>query len=301
MKVVLAISGGVDSMVLLDIFGSAELLGRAKTDNEMCIMVATFDHGTRPSAKDDAEFVRKKCIDYNLECYVGQGELGEGASEEVARESRYKFLRGVAEGRDNDAAVIYTAHHLDDLVESVAINLIRGTGWRGLAALDTPGIRRPFLETEYMPNSLQDLVPFDKKAIQKYAANFEIDYRQDPTNYEDNYLRNRVREKLNDFNEKQAIYELWRKQKELKHEIDKLVAELLPKRGAAWQRSWFDNLDEKVALELLRAGALQAGISATRPQLQNFLKAIRTYAPGKSFNLPNDKLVKFSKSEFYLD
>jgi len=301
MKVVLAISGGVDSMVMLDVLGSAELPERAKTDDGVRVVVATFDHGTRPSAKVDAEFVRKKCANYNLECYVGRGELGEDVAEEAARESRYKFLREVAEKGSDCAPVIYTAHHLDDLVESVAINLIRGTGWRGLAVLDTPGIRRPFLEPESMPETWRKLVPFDKKAIQKYAAKFEIPYRQDPTNYEDNYLRNRVRDKLKDFGKKREIYELWRKQKKLKREIDKLMAELLPKRGVAWQRSWFDNLDARVALELLRAGTLRAGISATRPQLLNFLQAIRTYAPGKSFNLPNDKLIKFSKGEFYLD
>lgn len=301
MKVVLAISGGVDSMVMLDIFGSTRLAKQAEVGGETQTIVATFDHGTRPSAEADVEFVQKKCAEiYGLKCYVGRDELGESVAEEVAREHRYKFLREVA-GQDCDATVIYTAHHLDDLVESVAINLIRGTGWRGLAVLDTPEVGRPFLEPELMPEVWRESVPFDKQAIYNYAAKRKVIFRQDPTNYEDNYLRNRVREKLEGFSKKRTIYELWCKQKRLKRKIDELVVKLLPEEGAAWQRNWFDNLDEKVALELLRAGTVRAGVSATRPQLLNFLQAIRTYASGKSFNLPNDKLIKFSKNEFYLD
>lgn len=113
-------------------------------------------------------------------------------------------------------------------------------------------------------------------------------------------MRNRVRVKLQGFTQKKAIYELWQRQKVLKAEIDKLVAEILPEKGVAWQRSWFYELDAKVALELLRVGVLRAGISATRPQLENFRQAILTYPAGKSFNLPQDNLVKFSKTEFYL-
>ncbi len=331
MKVILAISGGIDSMVMLDVMGSywrkavidqweeLEKFGTARAR----IVAATYDHGTRPSAEDDVRFVQRVCMeDFDLACFAGQDELGEKVAEEVARGHRYEFLREIAKQLDDPKrfmsrnpyqkkpksppmipgpTVIYTAHHLDDLVETVAINLLRGTGWRGLAVLDAPDVRRPFLEAELMPEPLRGLVPFDKKTILEYAARFGVHFRQDPTNNEDNYLRNRVREKLKDFDKKQEIYDLWQKQKKLKAEIDEIVAELLPGSGEAWQRKWFEDLDEKVALEILRAGTLRAGISATRPQLENFRQAILTYAPGKSFNLPGDKLVKFTKSEFYLE
>lgn len=293
MQAVLAISGGVDSMVMLDILANG-FAGDVATQNDI---VAHFDHGTRLSAKDDALFVGKKAADYQKKFCTECGDLGENAAEETARAARYKFLHKIAEKNN---CIIYTAHHLDDLVESIAINLLRGTGWRGLAVLDAPGVTRPFLEARLLPDNLQDLVPLDKKAILKYAAEHEIVFRQDPTNASDNYLRNRVRVKLQDFTQKKAIYELWQRQKVLKAEIDKLVAEILPEKGVAWQRSWFYELDAKVALELLRVGVLRAGISATRPQLENFRQAILTYPAGKSFNLPQDNLVKFSKTEFYL-
>lgn len=328
---ILAISGGVDSMVMLDMLqenfndigyspGDIICMEDANCDrvkkvafaygyssgdifidkhySSYDIIIAHFDHGTRLSSADDADFVERVAIRRDLLFIEGYAKLGGNVSEDAARNARYRFLREVA--YENNAE-IYTAHHLDDLVESIAINLLRGTGWRGLAVLDTPGIRRPFLEPELLPKKMQNLAPLDKKAIYEYAAEHEIIFRQDPTNSEDHYLRNRLRKKLSDFKNKKEIYELWRKQKRLKAEIDELVQELLPKNGEPWQRSWFGDLDENVALELLRAGLLRAGISATRPQILNFYHAILEYPPGKYFNLPNDKLVKLNKAEFYLD
>lgn len=330
MKVVLAISGGVDSMVMLDIMAYhlhsladdqwQELNSRGYARARL--VAATYDHGTRTSAEDDTAFVQRITANkYGLPCFVGRGDLGENVAEAEAREHRYDFLHNIVSELNSPEkflakrpdmkphklppvpagpTYIYTAHHLDDLVESIAINLARGTGWRGLAVLDTPGIKRPFLDSEAMPEALRSMVPFDKKRIYAYAASCEISFRQDPTNNEDNYLRNRLREKLTGFNKKKEIYNLWLEQKRIKHEIDAVVEGLLPEKGKEWQRSWFRNLDEKVAIELLRAGTLRAGVSATRPQLKDFLQAILTYGSGKSFNLPQDRLVKFSKTGFTL-
>lgn len=318
MTKILAISGGIDSMVMLDLLHSQNKDSNHPfpTDN---YVVAHYDHGTRPSSKADADFVvQTSMIKYNLLALTGVAKLGEGVSEEVARENRYQYLHQLAInlvppqtvklsaskpchpsiGVPHPAIEIYTAHHLDDLVESITINLLRGTGWRGLAVLDAPGIVRPFLD----PAILGTTKPWDKKAILRYAAKHHVSFRQDPTNCEDYYLRNRVRKKLADFSEakKQQLFHLWQRQKDLKHTIDTTVAELLPPYGEVWQRSWFRNLDEVVALELLRAGTLRAGISATRPQLRNFREAILNYAPGTYFNLPGDRLIKLNKTTFEL-
>lgn len=333
MSIVLAISGGVDSMVMLDIFGDhfSEKLVKQYDDllEYGCarpeVIAATFNHGTRSSAKEDVKFVVRRCDRryFQMPCFTATDDLGEGVAEEIARKRRYKFLDALVRDIQKPNALItiredydetklepptkkdiyiFTAHHLDDLVETVAINLLRGTGWRGLAVLDTPGVVRPFLEPDFLPETLQRMAPFTKKYILKYAADFDVIFRQDPTNSEDNYLRNRVREKLSDFDDekKMKLYELWRRQKKLKREIDELVAELLPKKGEKWQRDWFKDLDNNVALELLRAEVQRAGVSATRPQLERFRQAIINYVPGKCFNLPGDKLVRLNRDDFEL-
>lgn len=286
-KIILAVSGGVDSMVLLDIM--------AKKYSSDDIIVAHFNHGIRDDSDKDAEFVARVAKEiYHIRYIVEKGDLGAEVSEEAARTARYEFLRKVAAESDN--AKIYTAHHLDDLVETIVINFIRGTGWRGLAGLNAPDIRRPLLETDLVYE------PMDKLAVIEYAAKRGLRFREDATNTSEKYLRNRVREKLTEanlkFEKKMEIWELWQRQKTLRREIDQTVRELLP--NEEWQRGWFKDLESQVALEILRVGTLRAGISATRPQLEEFRQAILKYAPGKSFNLPKDRLVKLKKEEFEL-
>lgn len=287
-KIILAVSGGVDSMVMLD------MICRLKQYSSGDIIVAHFDHGMRANSAEDAEFVQRKAQEYGVKFCLGRGELKKNTSEAEARAARYGFLHSI-----DPFATIFTAHHLDDLVETVAINLLRGTGWRGLAALDTTGIQRPFLEAEMFYE------PLDKAAILEYAAKRQLSFREDQSNSSDKYLRNRIRHQMNnsplDFEQKLEIYQLWRRQKQLKAEIDQLVVSLLPEKGGIWQRAWFRDLKPNLALELLRAGTLRAGVAATRPQLEDFRQAIINYAPGKCFNLPGDRLVRLNKTGFELD
>jgi tRNA(Ile)-lysidine synthase len=187
---------------------------------------------------------------------------------------------------------IYTAHHQDDLLESVIINILRGTGWRGLAPLGDLNIKRPLLK-------------WSKGEIYKYAAEHGVNFRQDQTNTQEDYLRNRVRERIGTVRlegQKEMLAEVVNfaiKQREIGAEIDRLLEEIVPVDGR-YEREWFDELDVVVAREILRAGLLRAGRRVTRPQLERFLLAIQDYASGKSFNLPGDYLVRFSKDSFVI-
>lgn len=276
MKKVLAISGGVDSMVLLHLF---------LDDPE--IVVAHFNHGTRTSAETDEKFIKRFCEERGLEFFAGRANLGENVSEEKAREARYSFLRKVA---FENKAEIYTAHHVDDLVETVTINFLRGTGHRGLAPMSAIGVRRPLLEKGW-----------SKKDILKYAAENNVEFREDPTNSSDEYLRNRVRKNVRELSDetKQKIFELFKKQKEIEREIDEILENSLPEDNN-FERKWFFDMEENLAVEILRFALIKGGISATRPQILDFLNAIKTYQPHKKFNLPNNKLVEIGKKDFRL-
>ena len=286
MKKILAVSGGVDSMVMLDM--------AAKCFPAEELIVATFDHRTRENSGDDARFAYTAGTERGLDARLGiaRSDSCSIKSEEVARLIRYRFLLTLAE---KERAEIWTAHHLDDLVESIAINIIRGTGPRGLAALSRPGIRRPFLDGTFGK-------VFDRRDILKYAAENKIIFRQDQSNVSDMYLRNRVREKTFNmsYKKKIEIYELWQEQKTIMHEIDEIIECLIPE-DLRFEREWFNDLDENIAIEILRAGLLRAGISATRPQIRDFLDAIKTYESGKKFNLPGNKLVKINRNDFMLE
>ena len=253
--------------------------------DDSTVIVAHFNHGTRPSADEDQHFVQRQSIRYHKPFFTTKQVLGSNVTEETARLARYRFLEQIAREQH---AEIYTAHHQDDLLESIAINLLRGTGWRGLVPLDRNSVHRPLLN-------------LSKKDIVIYAAEHRICFRQDPTNVEEHYLRNRLRPIIANLptSVRQQLLRLYHSQKTCKQEVDQLIAHLLPP-DRIYQRSWFNEADDIFILEFLRAALVRANLSATRPQLQDFLQAIRTYAPGKKFNLPGNHLVTMYKSYFKL-
>ena len=277
MKLILAVSGGVDSMALLAMYAHAD------------IIVAHIDHGTRKSSANDADFVRRKCQELGVKFYETKLELGEGVSEELARKKRYEFLKTIQE---KESGTLCTAHHLDDVLESIAINLIRGTGWRGLTPFYGDELVRPFIISKMW-----------KRDVLKFAGEQKICFRQDPTNYETNYLRNRVREKMVVLDERARvdIVNLFEKQNELRGKIEKLVTELAKQTVVGknfHKKELFLMADEKVAIEVLREICLMHGYSLTRKQLGDFLLAIKTYAPHKKFNLPKNHFVTILKNYF---
>ena len=251
------------------------------------IIVAHVDHGTRKSSAEDAVFVRQKCQELGVKFYETKLELGEGVSEELARKKRYEFLKTIQE---KEGGTLCTAHHLDDVLESIAINLIRGTGWRGLTPFYDDELVRPFIISKTW-----------KRDVLKFAGEQNICFRQDPTNYETDYLRNRVREKMVELDEttRVNIIDLFEKQNKLREKIEKLVTELAKQTVVGknfHKKELFLVADEKVALEVLREICLMHGHSLTRKQLEVFLSAIKTYTPHKRFNLPKNHFVTILKN-----
>ena len=311
-KKILAVSGGIDSMVFLERFF------RDEPEN---IVVAHFNHGTRTSADLDEQFVFSRCKELKVPFETMKIMLGEGVSEELARQKRYDFLYHVANKYGGE---IYTAHHLDDLIESIAINLIRGTGWRGLTPFSDNRIHRPFIE-----------MGFYKTDILRFAAENKVLFREDPTNSTDDYLRNRVRSKLLIMPraEKERLIDFYKRQTIIRHEIEKLcesllifllmknssdeIKECVDSHGGADFTSVFcaesealsnikirkdfflgnsflgndENYAEDTIEEVLRFICEKIGVNLTRVQLKDFLRAIRTYGTNKKFNLPKDKMA----------
>ena len=253
------------------------------------IVVVHIDHGTRKSSAEDADFVRQKCQELGVKFYETKLELGEKVSEELARKKRYEFLKTIQE---KEGGTLCTAHHLDDVLESIAINLIRGTGWRGLTPFYDDELVRPFIISKMW-----------KRDVLKFTGEQNIYFRQDPTNHETNYLRNRVREKMAELDEttRADIINLFEKQNELREKIEKLVTELAKQTVVGknfHKKELFLAVDEKVALEILREICLMHSYSLTRKQLTDFLSAIKTYAPHKKFNLPKNHFVTILKNYF---
>jgi tRNA(Ile)-lysidine synthase len=173
-RLVLAVSGGLDSMVLLDAVSLT--LSAPKSS----VLVATFDHRTGNHASRAAKMVDRKARQLGFRCVIGTA-ASVGRRESEWREDRWQFLRTVA----NDLhAPVFTAHTLDDQIETVFMRILRDAGARGLAGLYAESdIVRPFLDLR-------------RTDLERYAAARNVQHIEDPTNSSRAYLRNRVRHDL---------------------------------------------------------------------------------------------------------
>jgi len=209
-------------------------------------------------------------------------ELGKNASEEKARDQRYAFLRSVA--KEHDAKLV-TAHHADDVIESIAINLSRGTGWRGLAVLDSDVIR--------------PLTDMNKVEIVEYAKKSALKWCEDVTNETDAYLRNRMRRKLAELDEdiKRQLLALWAAQKEVKAKIESESSKLVGS-GPKYSRYFFTHVDDRAGSELLRHITTW---HLTRPQRLKALHAIKTYIPGKTYLAGMNVKISFTSRNFTVE
>lgn len=274
---VVAVSGGVDSVVLL------HKIFMNKTENVNYI-VAHFDHGIRSDSYKDVQLVRKLTYDYGFMFELGIEALGAGASEAAARESRYRFLREVA--KKHNAEKIITAHHQDDLLETMILNLLRGTGPRGLNPMQGQlDILRPLINTK-------------KQELIEYAKANSLLWREDSTNTDDTYMRNYIRQhcipKLK--NHRLELLNLQQSIAELYTEIDERITLLLPKQNVL-HRATFVVLPWNIQKELMRAWLIRSGIKEIDKQLiERVVLAVKTLPIHKKIDI-NGSLWLLSESE----
>lgn len=178
-----AVSGGVDSMVLL------ELLRRLRERGEITLTAATFDHGIRPAAREDAAFVVRWCEEHHIPCHSGRGDVPAYARErgetleQAARTLRYRFLESCA--REAGADYIATAHNADDNAETLLLHLLRGSGLKGLGGIPP---RRGQI--------VRPLLWMTRQEIAAFAARSAIPFREDESNADTAFTRNFLRHEV---------------------------------------------------------------------------------------------------------
>ena len=172
---VLAVSGGADSLALLD------LMHAVARESGLVLVVAHADHGVQPASGDVAATVRTVAERYELPCEVRALGLGAGATETAARRARYAWLREVQ--RRRAARFLATAHHRDDQVETILLRVLRGSAPAGLAGMRpraAGGLVRP-------------LLPFDRPQLARHAAARGLPVHDDPANRDPRHLRSWAR------------------------------------------------------------------------------------------------------------
>lgn len=179
-RLLLAVSGGKDSMVLLHLFQNLNF--------DFAIAHCNFQLRGLESFEDQ-NFVNDYALSNNIKAFITQfdtkafAEDYKVSTQVAARELRYNWFYELLETEDFD--YILTAHHADDNLETFLINLSRGTGLEGLTGI-----------LEQNDKIIRPLLTFTQEEIELYAANYGIEWREDSSNASDKYLRNKIRHHL---------------------------------------------------------------------------------------------------------
>lgn len=282
-KYVVAVSGGVDSMVLLDML--AKLPG-------LELVVAHFEHGIRDDSDIDRQNVQAAATRYGLPFMWERGRLGPQTSEARARAARYAYLRRVKQGQGADA--IITAHHQDDRVETAILNMLRGTHRKGLSSLrSTPDIMRPLLHVT-------------KRDLYEYAARHDLVWRTESTNASDRYLRNYIRHHLlHDIDEasRERLLSHIQKAAETNQDIDELLAAGIRHHTHtdALERRWFTMLPYDVSCEVMATWLRATGIREfNRRLIHRLVVAAKVDKPGSLRDINAAYLLKVGKTGLQL-
>lgn len=183
-KVIVGVSGGIDSMVLFD------LLNQLPQDYKPAIVVAHINHHLRSESDEEERFIKKWMQQYHVPVFVHQwpkSEHPDSGFEQEARKVRYRFFNEVAQKTGSHH--ILTAHHRDDQVETVLMRFVKGSSIEELT-----GIVESRKAGER--SVIRPLLPYSKEMITDYAERNAISWREDESNLSLAYTRNRYRHQI---------------------------------------------------------------------------------------------------------
>lgn len=179
-SVVVGVSGGPDSMTLLTI------LLELKEEYNLQIYVAHINHMIRENAQKDEEYVKEFCDRNNIKLFIKRANIIEKSKqdkkglEETGRQVRYDFFEEVLKTTNSNKIAI--AHNLNDKIETIIMNLARGTGISGLKGIE------PKREKYIRP-----LIEIERLEIEKYCEEKKLNPRIDESNQDNTYTRNKIR------------------------------------------------------------------------------------------------------------
>ena len=184
--ILVGVSGGPDSLCLLDLLHSAGFFPVA----------AVFDHQLRPSSVREVQFVSEFSAHLNTAFFTAKSDVRDYAEkkklsiEEAARICRYRFL--FEKAREISAQAVAVAHHADDQIETVLMHFLRGSGMRGLRGMEY----RQISEWDQKIPIVRPLLDFRKEEIEIYCEEKGFSPVRDETNLDNDYFRNRIRNEL---------------------------------------------------------------------------------------------------------
>ena len=189
-NIIVAVSGGPDSMALLNTL--IKLKNFVKYNN---LVVCHVNHMLRKEADEETEFVKAFCEKNDIKCYVKYCDINKIAKEnsfgleEAGRKERYKFFDEIKEKENINKIAV--AHNKKDNAETVLMHALRGAGLNGLVGI------KPVREIYIRP-----LIKCSREEIENYLRDNNIEFRIDKSNNENDYTRNKIRNELIPYIEK---------------------------------------------------------------------------------------------------
>lgn len=276
---VVAVSGGVDSMVLLDLLTKMPHLK---------LVVAHFDHGIRSDSQEDRKLVQAAAQKYHLPFMFAAGEMGRDASEAEARKARYDFLRSVQ--KMQQARAIIVAHHEDDVLETMLLNMLRGTNRKGLSSLQSH------------EQTVRPLLDVPKKDIIAYAKAHGIAWREDSTNtdvrYKRNQLRHHVMPKLTE-EQRRELSDIYKRASVHNALINREVADILGQISTdeGLKRHEFILLPHAISREVMLLWLRQHGAQdVDKKQVERLVTSAKTARFGTTHDVDKRKIMNIGRN-----
>ncbi len=288
--IVVACSGGPDSMGLLDI------IGKLRDKYNLKIVCAHVNHNVRKISDDEAIMVQKYCKENNIIFeYYKIENYGKENFHQQARKIRYNFFEELV--NKYSANYLFTAHHGDDLMETILMRICRGSILKGYKGIETISIKDNY-------KVVRPLLSLTKSQMLEYVKNNNIPYAVDESNNEDHYTRNRYRHnvlpflksenalvhlKFKDFSDELSLYDDF---------VDKYIED---KNGKI-----YSNNSIKIDLFLKEHELIQQKIIEkilndiydgyldiiTKKHVTNILKFIKNNSNNKYIDLPNNYVLE---------
>ena len=288
----IGVSGGPDSMALLD------LMIKLKSELDLVLVVAHVNHNIREESKEEEAYLREFCNNMGLhfECFKIE-HYGDDNFHNEARTIRYNFFDKVC--KDYNAKYLLTAHHGDDLVETILMRIVRGSSLKGYS-----GFSKVIVKDDY--TILRPLITVTKDDLTNYCNENNIKYFIDKSNLKDVYTRNRYRKYVLPFlkEEDKMVHEKFLKFSETLLEynnyIEREVSQVINKvfKNGILDISKFKELDHllqsKIISNILEKIYGDDLLIITNTHVNLIFDLINSYKPNSVVHLPNN--VKAIKS-----
>lgn len=298
-EVVIALSGGPDSVCLLDV------MCRLQIKYGYNISVCHYNHKIRGEDSDkDEMFVKKICSDRGLRLEIAKREEGEKINnEEDARKLRYAFFQKIYFKKGGGDVKIVLGHNSNDLAETFLMRVIRGSGLKGLSAI-LP--QRDFF--------IRPLLLISRSEITQYLKDNNLKFRTDKSNYDNKYLRNDIRNKLmpslKNYNENiietisRSTEQLLMDYQYIERSVQKVFDKTVLKKNNSYiipKEEWL-KVDDALKPHLIYLCLSQIGgtKNITNKHINSIVNISNNNIGGKTLPLPHSLRFEFKSGKIYI-